>query len=107
MLTPHIAILAFSGGASNNIAGAKVTLPSAVSLVVSTGPSTVTIPDVVGQDYGQARTLLTQVGLRVATVLRDTTSSAAPNSVISQLPEANRTVASGTAVQLTVAAPPR
>ena len=88
-------------------AGAKVTLPSAVGLVVSVGPSTVTIPDVVGQDYPQARALLTQLGLRVAIVLRDTTSSEQPNSVVSQLPEANRTVASGTAVQLTIASPPR
>ena len=91
--------------ASTPATGAHVPLPSAVNLTISTGPPTVTIPEVVGQDYAQARTLLTQVGLAVAAVVRDTGSRAPANTVVAQQPEGNRTVAAGTTVQLTISAP--
>lgn len=49
-------------------AGADVTIPSAVSLVVSSGPTVVLVPSVVGQTVAQARQLIENAGLMVADV---------------------------------------
>jgi serine/threonine-protein kinase len=49
-------------------AGADATIPGAVSLVVSSGPTVVLIPNVLGQPVSQARTTLEAAGLSVSEV---------------------------------------
>lgn len=49
-------------------AGADATIPSAVALVVSSGPTVVLVPSVVGQTVAQARQLIENAGLMVADV---------------------------------------
>lgn len=82
--------------------GTRVPVPSPIDLIVSAGPSTVQVPDVVGQNYSRARNLLTQVGLIVGHVTIDSLSMSPPDLVVAQTPAGNRTVAAGTAVSLIV-----
>ena len=82
--------------------GTKVPLPSTVNLIVSSGPTTVAVPDVTGQRLSAARPLLEQLGFRVR-VLTDSSSTMSPNTVVSQTPAAGRRVGAGSSVALTVA----
>jgi serine/threonine-protein kinase len=86
--------------------GSRVPLPSAVNLRVSTGPPTVSVPDVTGQGYAEARSLLGQLGFVVGTVTVDSSGAFPPNTVIAQSPAANRPVAAGSTVNLTIAGSP-
>lgn len=92
--------------ASRPVAGTRVTVPSSVTLTVSVGPASVDMPDVVGESYSRARTVLEQLGLRVGDVNVDSTSLAAANTVISQSPAAGRAVGAGARVALTVSGRP-
>lgn len=92
--------------ASTPMGGARVPVPSPVALTVSAGPATVTIPDVVGQDYAAARTLLVQLGFVVGQVNVDTTSALPANSVISQTPGAGSMAAAGDTIALVIARRP-
>jgi beta-lactam-binding protein with PASTA domain len=87
-------------------AGVRVPAASAISVTVSAGPGLVTIPDVTGQPYAQARSLLEQLGFQVGPALEDTTSSAMPGTVVAQDPPPTRAVAAGGVVTLTVANKP-
>jgi eukaryotic-like serine/threonine-protein kinase len=87
---------------SRPTAGERVPIPSAVELVVSTGPETVQVPEVVGEGYAEARTLLSQLGLRVGDVAVDPSSSLPANTVVAQTPAAGRAVEGGAAVSLTI-----
>jgi beta-lactam-binding protein with PASTA domain len=71
-------------------------------MVVSEGPASVSTPDVVGQNYAAARSMLEQVGLVVGEVQYDSTATAPRNSVIAQTPAAAESVARGTRVSLKV-----
>ena len=53
---------------SNPRAGAEVTIPAAVSLIVSAGPTVVLIPNVVGQSVAQAKLAIENAGLLVSDV---------------------------------------
>ena len=92
--------------ASGPLGGTRVPVPSPVALTVSNGPATVTIPDVVGQDYAAARTLLQQLGFAVGEVSVDSTSALPANSVISQSPGAGTTAAAGDTIALVIARHP-
>ncbi|HEU5184815.1 MAG TPA: PASTA domain-containing protein [Gemmatimonadaceae bacterium] len=92
--------------ASRPVAGTRVTVPSSVTLTVSVGPASVDMPDVVGESYSRARTVLEQLGLRVGDVNVDSTSLAPGNTVISQSPAAGRAVGAGARVALTVSGRP-
>jgi serine/threonine-protein kinase len=83
-------------------AGAEATIPSAVALVVSSGPTVVLIPSVVGQSVSQARLLIENAGLIVADVrtpdgnpLSDSTAV-----VVATVPGAGSQVATGTKVSI-------
>lgn len=91
---------------SDPAGGARVALPSAVHLVVSSGPATLRVPDVTGQDYSSARSLLGQVGFAVGPVRVDSTSTFPPSTVISQSPAANSSAPAGSTVNLTISAGP-
>ncbi|HUF28089.1 MAG TPA: PASTA domain-containing protein [Gemmatimonadaceae bacterium] len=82
--------------------GTRTLIPSSVSVVISAGPAAVQVPDMVGQPYGQVRTLLEQLGLRVGVVDIDRFSSEVANTVIAQSPQGGETIAAGGRIQLTI-----
>lgn len=83
-------------------AGTKVELPGTVDIVLSKGPATVNMPDLYGRSVGEARSMVEQIGLRIAGVSRDTSSLQPENTVIRQMPAAGQTISAGGAVSLTV-----
>jgi beta-lactam-binding protein with PASTA domain len=89
----------------NPEAGIAVAPGSSVSLVISTGSGSVTVPNVVGMLQGAATTALGNVGLTVGTVTAQA-NAAAVGTVLSQNPLANASAASGSAVALTVSSGP-
>lgn len=88
--------------ASNPPAGTKIELPGSVDIVLSKGPATIQVPDLYGRSIGEARSMIEQLGLRIAGMSRDTSSLQPENTVIRQLPEAGRNVSAGGPVSLTV-----
>ena len=83
--------------------GAQAPTPSAVALVISTGPTTVAVPDVVGRPLSDATQLLRQVGLVVGDVRGPGGFTPEPSAVVtSQTPAAGREVPAGTRVDMTV-----
>ena len=85
-------------------AGERVAVPATIDLVVSAGPSTVSLPNLVGRPYAEARRMIEQLGLRVGSVTIDSLSLQQPDYVSGQDPAAGQTVASGARVSLTIAA---
>jgi eukaryotic-like serine/threonine-protein kinase len=83
-------------------AGTKVELPGTVDIVLSKGPATVMMPDLYGRSVGEARSMVEQIGLRIAGVARDTSSLQPENTVIRQQPSAGSSISAGGAVGLTV-----
>jgi beta-lactam-binding protein with PASTA domain len=83
-------------------AGARVELPGNVDIVLSKGPATVMVPDFYGRNLGEVRSMVEQIGLRIAGVSRDTSSLQPENTVIRQLPAAGQSIAAGGPVSLTV-----
>ncbi len=88
--------------AQNPSAGTTVTSGTAVSLVVSSGPPPVTVPNVVGDTQAAASSAITAQGLTVGSVTTQSSSSVASGDVISESPSAGTSVAKGSAVNLVV-----
>ncbi len=65
-------------------------------------PTTVTVPNVVGNTQTGATTAITAAGLKVGTITTQTSSTVAAGLVISQNPTAGATANSGSAVNLVV-----
>ena len=80
--------------------GATVPRGTAVTLVVSTGPATVTLPGVVGLPAAVATKRLQALGF--ASTLKQVASAKAPGTVIAQTPAAGGLTKSGTVVVLDV-----
>jgi serine/threonine-protein kinase len=89
---------------SSPAAGQRLSIPASVNLVVSAGPSTVSLPSLVGRPYPEARRMIEQLGLRVGSITIDSLSLQQPDYVSGQTPAAGTTVASGSRVSLSVAA---
>jgi eukaryotic-like serine/threonine-protein kinase len=85
-------------------AGTQLILPSAISLVVSTGPATIEVPYLVGRPFGEARAQLEQLGLSATTAKLDSTSNEPAGTVTAQDPVDGVAVGAGTAVALTLSA---
>jgi beta-lactam-binding protein with PASTA domain len=83
-------------------AGTKLDLPGSVDIVLSKGPASVQVPDLYGRSVGEARSMIEQLGLRIAGVSRDTSSLQPENTIIRQFPVAGQTVSAGGPVSLTV-----
>jgi beta-lactam-binding protein with PASTA domain len=88
--------------ASSPPAGTKLDLPGSVDIVLSKGPATIQVPDLYGRSVGEARSMIEQLGLRIAGISRDTSSLQPENTIIRQLPAAGQTVSAGGPVSLTV-----
>jgi beta-lactam-binding protein with PASTA domain len=82
--------------------GTKLDLPGTVDIVLSKGPATIQVPDLYGRSVGEARSMIEQLGLRIAGISRDTSSLQPENTIIRQLPAAGQTVSAGGPVSLTV-----
>jgi len=82
--------------------GEKLTLPARVDLVVSRGPATSEIPNLIGQSLPQARARLQVMGLAVGAVEIDTMSIEIANTVTAQDPLPGQTVVSGAMVKLII-----
>jgi serine/threonine-protein kinase len=92
---------------TNPPAGTDDKLGSPVTVLVSSGPEPVRVPDVKGQTLSVAEGELTSVGLKVGTVTKRTTKTQASETVLSETPSAGKSVKAGTSVSLTIAeAPP-
>lgn len=89
--------------ASSPAGGERLTIPAAVDLVVSTGPSTLEVPELVGRSLPEARRMLDQLGLRLGRVETDSMAIELPGTVTAQEPRAGRTISSNGLVSVTVA----
>jgi beta-lactam-binding protein with PASTA domain/predicted Ser/Thr protein kinase len=84
-------------------AGTELQVGSPVSVLVSSGPAQVRVPDVSGDSQTGAEAALTAVGLSIGTVTPQVSSTQAAGSVISQSPAAGSSVRTGTEVNLVIA----
>ena len=87
-------------------AGTLVNVGSAVSIVVSTGPAQVTVPNVVGLSQASATTAITADSLVVGSVSSNTSTTIAAGDVISESPGAGASVSPGASVSLIVSSGP-
>jgi beta-lactam-binding protein with PASTA domain len=87
--------------------GSQAPMPSTVSLVISTGPTTIIVPDVVGRPLSEAVQLLRQVGLSVGDVSYGSAGaiSNAAAVVSAQTPSAGSQMNAGSRVNITVGGP--
>jgi len=83
-------------------AGATLVPGGRVTMVVSIGAPTITVPDLIGLTLEEARPILEQVGLTLGTYFRRT-SSERPGSIIQQTPAAGTLSAPGAAVDVILA----
>ncbi len=89
--------------ATRPAAGTQVGVPSSINLVVSSGATTMVMPDLTNQSVDAARQTLTQLGVRTVNVTYDAGATAAKGSVLGQSPVAGATMLPGVAVQLRIA----
>jgi hypothetical protein len=73
-----------------------------VSLVISSGPAPVAVPNVVGKLQAAATSAITGAGLALGTLTSQSSSSVATGTVISESPAAGASVAAGSAVNLVI-----
>jgi serine/threonine-protein kinase len=88
---------------TNPPAGTELQLGSSVTVLVSSGPEVVHVPDVVGQSLRAAEATLTNLGLAVGTVTQKVASGQSPGTVLSQSPARGASAHVGDKVNLTVA----
>ncbi|MER7184988.1 PASTA domain-containing protein, partial [Streptomyces hyaluromycini] len=83
-------------------AGKRIRSNDSVTLTVSDGPETVSVPDVQGRTLARARSLLTADGLAPGMVTREFSEDVPKGSVISSDPGAGSKRHAGTAIALVV-----
>jgi eukaryotic-like serine/threonine-protein kinase len=88
---------------TNPPAGTELQLGSSVSVLVSSGPEAVHVPDVVGQSLSEGEATLTNAGLAVGTVTQKVSTTQSPGTVLSQSPPTGSSAHAGDKVNLTVA----
>jgi beta-lactam-binding protein with PASTA domain len=85
--------------------GTQAPTPSTVSIVISSGPTTIVVPDLIGRPVSDATTLLRQVGLNVGEIQYSGGSAADASAVVvAQSPPAHSQAAAGSRVNLSVGA---
>lgn len=82
--------------------GSTASAGDVITLYVSQGSESTSVPSVVGISEGDARNALGNAGLNVGTVSQEYSTSVAEGNVISQSVSAGSTVSEGTAVDLVV-----
>jgi hypothetical protein len=83
-------------------AGMEVQMDSSVSVTVSSGPSTVEVPELVGKSRDEARITLNTVGLELGAQAKVRSDDIPDGRIIRQSPEAGRQVQAGSLVNITV-----
>ncbi|MDA8178745.1 MAG: PASTA domain-containing protein [Deltaproteobacteria bacterium] len=86
--------------------GTSVLPGSAVSLVVSTGPVLVTVPDLFGKPQASAQGMLSSAGLVQETVTTGYSDMVIPGNVMGQTPAAGTSAPQGSAVALVISSGP-
>jgi serine/threonine-protein kinase len=86
----------------NPTGGSKADEGSTVSLTVSSGPSSVNVPTVLGDPVAQATKVLLKQGLKRGPTLKESSDQIPTGAVIDTNPAAGQTVPAGTAVTLIV-----
>lgn len=89
--------------ATRPAAGAQISVPSTVSLVLSGGAAAIQMPSFIGRDVDGARQTLAQLGVRDVKVVWDPMAIGVRGSVVGQNPVASATLLPGSSVQLRVA----
>ncbi len=84
-------------------AGSTLLPGNGVTLVVSVGAPTITVPDLLGLTEIEVQIMLEQVNLVLGTSVRRTHQVAEPGTVIEQRPAAGTLAAPGTAINITIA----
>jgi len=87
-------------------AGREVEIGSSVTVTISLGPSTVSVPDLVGKSRDKALDMLHAVGLRLGAVVKAPSNEVAEGKIVEQYPTVESKVERGTAVRVTVAQGP-
>lgn len=87
-------------------AGMTVLLNSRIALVVSSGPQTVVVPDVIGLQQAAAESEISAAALLIGAITTASSSTVPIGFVITQLPQAGSSVASGSSVSITVSSGP-
>ncbi len=88
-------------------AGTELQEGSSVTVLVSSGPAPVRVPDVTGQSLSAAEATLTNAELAVGTITHRVSSTQAPETVLSQSPSTGSSVHAGDKVELTVSQAPK
>lgn len=84
-------------------AGREVQPSTSVSVTISSGPSTVEVPDLLGKSHDEARNMLDAAGLRLGTVGKVPSDEVAEDNIVKQNPATGSKVELGTSVRVTVA----
>jgi serine/threonine-protein kinase len=88
-------------------AGSLLAPGGAVTVVVSRGAPTITVPNLLGMTQSDARTRLELEGLSLGAVTRQRTADAPPGTVVAQRPAAGTLAAAGTVVDIVVGRSPQ
>ncbi len=88
-------------------AGVEAQAGTAVTVIVSSGPAQLHVPDVTGQSEAEARASLRAAGLEPGTVTKREAAGTEAGTVLSQSPAAGSSVRSGQPVNLVVAQSPQ
>ena len=86
--------------------GQQIPQGTPVELVVSTGPSELRMPDVVGRELFEVRATLEQLGLRIGETQYDSTSALPTGLVVSQTPTAGSPVTARDFISIRVSGRP-
>ncbi len=87
--------------------GSQANVGSSVTIVVSSGPEDVSVPDVRNRSLNSAEATLNGAGLEVGNVTEEPSSSASPGTVIRQDPGPTARVPEGSSVDLVVVSAPQ
>jgi eukaryotic-like serine/threonine-protein kinase len=88
------------------LSGTKVKQGSTVSLTVSSGPGNTTVPTVLGETLGQAKSSIEIAGLKVGSVIHQSSAQYVSGQVINTSPAAGATPPVGTKVTIFVSTGP-
>ena len=88
-------------------AGTELQEGSPVTVVVSSGPQQVAVPEVTGSSEAEAKATLKAAGLKLGTVTQQSSNEQTAGTVLSQSPVSGTQLAAGQAVNLTVAQAPK
>lgn len=100
--TPSDSVAAGTIISTDPAAGAKVDKGSAVALTVSSGPSQVAVPSLLGLTEQQAKDKLTAAGLLLGSITEGTSPTAPMGQVIQSTPEVGTFAQSGSSVDLII-----